>query len=257
LDLLGSAIIFILIEKALPYKKDQPSIREEWGLDMIHFTINHLLIGISLLVANNFAPTFFAWAQWSLVQDLISTLPFLLELFLCVLFADLFQYTVHRCLHAFPWLWRIHSVHHCPHFMDWLSGSRQHFIELVITRSMVLVPIFVLGFERTIIDAYVIIVGFQAVLNHTNAQINFGFLEKIIVTPQFHHWHHSSDRNAIDKNFAAHFSFIDTIFGSRVKSKEEWPKKYGITGRQLPPKYLSHLLYPFKSSFWKKDIPPK
>ncbi|MCJ8276617.1 MAG: sterol desaturase family protein, partial [Bdellovibrionales bacterium] len=99
----------------------------------------------------------------------------------------------------------------------------------------------------------VIIVGFQAVFNHANARFNFGFMEKIFVTPQFHHWHHSSDDAAIDKNYAAHFSFIDTVLGTRVDSTEEWPKEYGIVGRQLPPSYWAHMIYPFKKDFWEKD----
>jgi sterol desaturase/sphingolipid hydroxylase (fatty acid hydroxylase superfamily) len=257
LDLIGSAFIFIMIEKAFPYKKDQPILRPQWSLDGIHFAINHLLIGASLLVANSFAPTFFSWAQWSVVQKFVTGLPFGIELLLCVFVADLFQYMAHRSLHEVPWLWRLHAVHHCPENMDWLAGSRQHFFELVMTRALVLVPIFVLGFEKKVIDAYVIIVGIQAVFNHANVRIDFGFLKNIIVTPQFHHWHHSSDSVAIDKNYAAHFSFIDRLFGTDIKTDQEWPKEYGIVGRQLPANYLAHFTYPFKPSFWKKDLPTK
>lgn len=257
LDLVGSAFLFIIIEKAFPYKKEQPILRPQWSLDGIHFAVNHLLIGVSLLVANSFAETFFGWLRWPFVQSMVTGLPFAFELFLCILAADIFQYMTHRALHEVPWLWRLHAVHHCPENMDWLSGSRQHFLELTMTRAIVLVPIFVLGFEKRVIDAYVIIVGIQAVFNHANVKLNFGFLRHIFVTPQFHHWHHSSDSAAIDKNYAAHFSFIDRILGTDVKSDEEWPKEYGIVGRQLPPSYIAHMTYPFKPSFWKKDSSPK
>jgi sterol desaturase/sphingolipid hydroxylase (fatty acid hydroxylase superfamily) len=47
--------------------------------------------------------------------------------------------------------------------MDWLAGSRQHIIELLITRSRVLTPICLLLFEKNIIGAFVVILGFQAV----------------------------------------------------------------------------------------------
>ena len=33
-----------------------------------------------------------------------------------------------------------------------------------------LAPIFVLGFSKEVIDAYIVIVGFQAVFNHANVQ---------------------------------------------------------------------------------------
>jgi sterol desaturase/sphingolipid hydroxylase (fatty acid hydroxylase superfamily) len=251
LDLIGSGIVFILIEKAFPYQKNRPVLRKEWSLDALHFSVNHLLIGVTLLFANTFAAKAFGWARIEPVMTLVQSLPFILELLLIVLAADLIQYAVHRSLHEIPALWRIHAVHHCPESMDWLSGSRQHFIELVATRAFVFVPIFVLGFEKHVIDAYVILVGFQAVLNHSNVQINFGFLDKIVVTPQFHHWHHSSDQEALDRNYAAHFSFIDTLLGTRVKSEKPWPDAYGLVGRSLPANYLAHMTYPFKRSFWQ------
>jgi len=44
-----------------------------------------------------------------------------------------------------------------------MAGSRQHILEVLITRSLVFAPIFLLGFSKNVIDAYIIIVGFQAV----------------------------------------------------------------------------------------------
>ncbi|MBU6376828.1 MAG: sterol desaturase family protein [Bdellovibrionales bacterium] len=252
MDLIGSGLIFILIEKAFPYQKDRPVLRQEWSLDALHFSINHLLIGVTLLVANAFAANAFGWARITPIMSFVQSLPFIVELFLIVLAADLIQYTLHRSMHEIPVLWRVHAVHHCPESMDWLSGSRQHFIELIATRACVFVPIFVLGFEKHVIDAYVIIVGFQAVLNHANVDLNFGFFEKIIVTPQFHHWHHSSDKEALDRNYAAHFSFIDTLLGTRVHSDKKWPEAYGLVGRNLPASYIAHLTYPFQRTFWLK-----
>ena len=83
--------------------------------------------------------------------------------------------------------------------MDWLAGSRQHILELLITRTLVLAPIFVLGFSKEVIDAYIVIVGFQAVFNHANVSVRLGPLRYVIVTPNFHHWHHSQDDEAIDR----------------------------------------------------------
>jgi sterol desaturase/sphingolipid hydroxylase (fatty acid hydroxylase superfamily) len=37
-------------------------------------------------------------------------------------------------------------------------------------------------------------------------------LKWLIEIPDFHHWHHSSEREAIDRNYAAHFAF-DYLFG--------------------------------------------
>ena len=84
---------------------------------------------------------------------------------------------------------------------------------LISARTAVLAPIFVLGFSKDVIDAYIVVVGFQAVFNHANVRLPDAFarapLKWLIVTPDFHHWHHSSEREAIDRNYAAHFAFID------------------------------------------------
>jgi sterol desaturase/sphingolipid hydroxylase (fatty acid hydroxylase superfamily) len=87
----------------------------------------------------------------------------------------------------------------------------------------VLAPIFIFGFSKEVIDAYIIIVGFQAVFNHANVSVRLGPLRYIFVTPNFHHWHHSQDDEAIDKNYAANFAFLDYIFGTTVKADRKWP----------------------------------
>ena len=116
-----------------------------------------------------------------------------------MLVADLVQYWTHRAYHEVPLLWRLHAVHHSVKSMDWLAGSRQHILELLITRTLVLAPIYVLGFSKEVIDAYIVIVGFQAVFNHANVSVRLGPLRYVIVTPNFHHWHHSQDQEALDQ----------------------------------------------------------
>ena len=129
--------------------------------------------------------------------------------------------------------------------MDWMAGSRQHILELIITRTLVLAPIFVLGFSKEVIDAYIVVVGFQAVFNHANVSVRLGPLRYVIVTPNFHHWHHSQDDEAIDKNYAAHFAFIDHFFGTAVQSDRAWPAHYGVVGDYVPDGFWKQLAFPF------------
>jgi sterol desaturase/sphingolipid hydroxylase (fatty acid hydroxylase superfamily) len=253
LDLLGSTLIFIFIEKLFPLKKNQPVFREEWQTDFHHFIVNHLIVGFVLLAANQLVHGGFSWAVSTTVQTWIQGLPFLIELFLIILVADLVQYWTHRAYHEVSLLWRLHAVHHSAKSMDWLAGSRQHVIELVLTRTLVLAPIFVLGFSKSVIDAYIIIVGFQAVFNHCNVDIRLGPLRYLIVTPNFHHWHHSQDKEALDRNYAAHFAFIDYIFGTAVNAERKWPAQYGVLGDYVPNGFLKQVAFPFT---WNDKAPP-
>lgn len=255
LDLLGSTIVFILIEKLFALR-DQPVFRAEWQTDFHHFIVNHLLVGFALLVVNKAVNSGFGWAVNADVQAWIRALPFGVELFLCILVADLAQYATHRAYHEVPWLWRLHAVHHSAKTMDWLAGSRQHVIEVILTRTLVLAPIFVLGFSKPVVDAYILIVGFQAVFNHANVSVRLGPLSYVIVTPNFHHWHHSQDKEALDRNYAAHFAFIDHLFGTAVKADRTWPHRYGVLGDYVPDGFLKQMAFPFTWRERPKNAPP-
>ena len=245
LDLLGSTLMFVFIEKLFALKKDQPVFRAEWQTDLAYFGVNHLIVGFVLLATNLLVHRGFSWAFDADVQAWIQGLPFLLELFLILLVADLVQYWTHRAYHEVPLLWRLHAVHHSARSMDWLAGSRQHIIELILTRTLILAPIYVLGFSKEVIDAYIVIVGFQAVFNHANVSVRLGPLSYVIVTPNFHHWHHSQDTEAIDRNYAAHFAFLDYLFGTAVTADRKWPERYGVLGDYVPNGFLQQQTFPF------------
>ena len=249
LDLLGSSLIFIFIEKLFALRRDQPVFRPEWQTDLHHFIVNHMVVGFVLLATNLLVHKLFGWAAHDGIRGWVANLSFFVAVFLIVLVADLVQYWTHRAYHEVPLLWRLHAVHHSVKSMDWLAGSRQHIIELLITRTLVLAPIYVLGFSKEVIDAYIVIVGFQAVFNHANVSVRLGPLRYVIVTPNFHHWHHSQDKEALDRNYAAHFAFLDYAFGTAVKADREWPESYGVLGDYVPNGFLKQLAFPFT---WKR-----
>jgi sterol desaturase/sphingolipid hydroxylase (fatty acid hydroxylase superfamily) len=248
LDLLGSTIVFVLIEKLFALRREQPIFRPEWQTDLQHFVINHLSVGLVLVVVNRIIHGAFGWAESDTLRGVVQGLPFVPALLLCILVADLSQYWLHRAYHEVGFLWRFHSVHHSAKSMDWLAGSRQHIFELILTRVLVLGPIFVLGFTQRVVDAYVIVVGFQAVFNHANVSARLGPLRYVIVTPNFHHWHHSRDTEAIDRNYAAHFAFLDYLFGTAVTANRAWPDRYGVVGDYVPEGFFRQFLFPFFGS---------
>ncbi len=246
LDLLGSTLIFVLIEKIFPLYKGQPVFRREWQTDMAHFVMNHFIVGLILLTVNFLIHRVFGWMVRGNFQQIIQDIPFVFQLLLCILVADFMQYWTHRAYHEVPFLWRFHAVHHSAKTMDWLAGSRQHVLEVIFTRVCVLGPLYVFGFEKSVMDAYIIVVGFQAVFNHANVHLPWGPLKYLIVTPDFHHWHHSSDDAAIDKNYAAHYAFLDYLFGTVVKTDQKFPEKYGVVGDYMPSGFVQQQLFPFK-----------
>ena len=249
LDLLGSTLVFVAIEKMFPLYKNQSVFRREWQTDLKHFAVNHFLVGLILLSVNFTIHHGFSWLVSHDFQLAVQKVWFLPQLLLCILVADLAQYWTHRAYHEIPFLWRFHAVHHSAKTMDWLAGSRQHVLEIVFTRVCVLAPLFVIGFSEGVINAYILIVGFQAVLNHANVHLPWGPLKYLIVTPDFHHWHHSSDDEAIDRNYAAHYSFLDYLFGTAVKvpAHKPLPEKYGVVGDYMPDGWIAQQSFPFRA----------
>nr|WP_245763438.1 sterol desaturase family protein [Paraburkholderia diazotrophica] len=246
LDLLGSTTIFVLLEKVFPLHRQQPVFRAEWQTDMMHFAVNHFIIGLALLIVNFMIHRAFEWMVNAHFQHMVQQISFVPQLLLCMLVADLAEYAAHRAYHEVPFLWRFHAVHHSVKSMDWLAGSRQHIFELVSTRVVVLGPLFALGLDKVVIDAYIIVVGFQAVFNHANVSLPWGPLRYIFVTPDFHHRHHSSDDEAIDRNYAAHFAFIDYLFGTAVRTGRRSPGKYGVVGDYVPDGFIRQQAFPFR-----------
>ena len=122
LDLLGSSMVFILIEKMFPLHREQPVFRPGWQTDFTHFIVNHLMVGLALVIVNFAIHRLFGWLVCAPLQKWVGGLPFFAELFLVLLVADLVQYWTHRAYHEIPFLWRFHAVHHSAEYMDWMAG---------------------------------------------------------------------------------------------------------------------------------------
>ena len=242
LAFLLSTFVFMTLEKLFPRFRNQVILREEWGLDLWYFCFNHLAISAILIYAN-YQVAHFDWAISPAVQESVRAIPLWLQVVIIVLAADFVLYWEHRLYHEVKLLWPIHAVHHSVRNLDWLAGSRGHFIQVFSERAMVMVPLYLLGIETTALNVYVTFAALQAILIHCNVSFSFGWLRFIFVTPQFHHWHHSSEKPAIDTNYSAHTVLFDRLFGTYHMPDAHWPAHYGTT-KPLPSSYLGQTLYP-------------
>ena len=250
LAFLGSVVIFTTLEKLFPRHKNQVILRAEWGLDLFYFCFNHLAISAILIYANYHA-SHFDWALSESLQSTIRSIPIWAQVVLIILCADFVLYWEHRLYHEVKWLWPIHAVHHSIENLDWLAGSRGHFIQVFSERAMVMVPLYLLGADQTALNIYVTFAALQAIIIHCNMRFSFGPLKHIFVTPQFHHWHHSSEKPAIDTNYAAHTVLFDRLFGTYHMPDSHWPADYGTTVR-LPRTIIGQTLYPITALINKK-----
>ncbi|MCU1286016.1 MAG: Fatty acid hydroxylase superfamily protein [Acidobacteriales bacterium] len=246
LNLIFFSAVFVPMERLFARHPEQAIFRQGWRTDIIYFLMSNLLVGFTTLLTMKPAMVLFSWAVSAQFQSAVRSQPVVLQFLEVILIADLFQYWVHRSFHTWPSLWRFHAVHHSAEAMDWLAGSRLHLVDAVATRAIIFLPFYVLGFSQAALLAYVIVVSLQATFIHANVRFNFGPLRLLFATPQFHHWHHGADAEAIDKNFAVHLPALDLLFGTFHMPKGEWPHAYGITNNPVPEGYLKQMVYPFR-----------
>jgi lathosterol oxidase len=246
ISLVISAAVFIPIERMMAVRPMSP-LRPEWRTDMGYFFMSHMLIQFIFISVTASTATVAAFAAWPPLRSVLQSLPFVVQFLLCVFFADLFQATLHRAYHKLGFLWRFHAVHHSSRNMDWLAGSRVHLVEIVLTRCSVLLPLVVLGFSTNAVNAYVVFVGIQAVLAHANMRLEWGWLEYVICSPRYHHWHHARDEAYVDANYAIHLPVIDMVMGTfRRPPSGQWPPEYGVMELEsVPAGFFAQHAMPF------------
>jgi sterol desaturase/sphingolipid hydroxylase (fatty acid hydroxylase superfamily) len=245
LNLIVYTIVFVPLERLFARLPEQDVFRKSWRTDLTYFFVSAVLVQVTTIVTLKPAMVLFDWAAVPGVQHTVAAWPAAVQ-FVAILFvADFIQYWVHRAFHRVPILWRFHAIHHSAEHMDWLADSRLHLVDVAVTRGLTYVPIYVLGFADAPLFAYLIVVSAQATFIHANVRFDFGPLKWVVATPQFHHWHHAEDAEAVDKNFAVHLPLLDAVFGT-MHLPPRWPRAYGLAhGQRMPDGYVRQLVWPF------------
>jgi sterol desaturase/sphingolipid hydroxylase (fatty acid hydroxylase superfamily) len=240
-----TVLIFVPFERMLAKNPRQKIFRREWQTDITYLFVNRLFVGVGLslvvvlvvlagplLVPENFRLAVARQSNWVQVAELI-------------LLSDLIFYGVHRLFHAVPYLWRFHAVHHSIEQMDWLAAHRIHPVDQILTKGASLVPCFLMGFSNAAIVAFFLLFRWHTILLHANARITFGPIRWLVASPNFHHWHHSKEPEAWDKNFASQLAMLDILFGTAYMPAKKWTPSYGLD-EAVPRTYARQILYPFR-----------
>ncbi|MCB2067148.1 MAG: sterol desaturase family protein [Erythrobacter sp.] len=243
-NLLATGFMFAPLERLVPHRREQRLFRAEWREDLFYFLVSSMfvqLLGFLALAPSNAINA--NTDSWGAFRAGVASLPWLVQFVIVLVASDFVQYWYHRLFHQVPFLWGFHAVHHSAKSMDWLAGSRMHFVEIVLLRAVTSLPLFTLGFSPAVMQAYLGFIYVWSSLLHANVGGNFNLLGHWIATPRFHHWHHGLEAEAVDVNFAIHFPWLDKLFGTFHLPPDRWPENYGIP-EQVPQGYWGQLLYP-------------
>jgi sterol desaturase/sphingolipid hydroxylase (fatty acid hydroxylase superfamily) len=246
LNLILLGVIFIPIER-LFRKNEQPIFRDDWREDMFYFFVSSLFVQSLTYMSLTPSLTLVEGTGWATgFREMIASQPLIVQFFEIMFVTDFVQYWFHRLFHEIPWLWKFHAVHHSAQKMDWIAGSRMHVCEIVLLRAFTTVPMYFMGYSEQALYAYIFFVYLFSVFVHSNLRFHFGFMQHILCTPRFHHWHHGVEKESININYAVHFPILDRLFGTHHLPGEDWPVGYGISGHPVPRGYFSQFKYPFQ-----------
>ena len=233
LGLLG--LIFIPLERCFPLRK-APILRPQLRADLAFYFINGLLPRLLLIMPLSAL----AWAArhfhaTSLSGSWAASLPWRERLLLIVLVAEVGGYWGHRLSHEVPWLWRFHAVHHSAPYIDWLVNSRAHPFDMAFGRFSALVPVYLIGLAQPSDSSpdllpilYTLIATTWSFFVHANLNWRLGWLEHLVATPAFHHWHHTNEAGRyLNKNYATFLPLLDKLFGTLYLPRLRWPRSYG------------------------------
>lgn len=145
---------------------------------------------------------------------------------------DACNWFAHLANHRFLALWRFHEVHHSQEDMSVLTVFRTHPL-IHFSYLVALLPGIVLlangAVSTTLLVIYAAIVAFA----HSNTNLGFGPLGRIIVSPNFHRIHHKLD-GPQDVNLGFALTIWDQLFHRAVFPTEDTIRTdTGLPGRPI------------------------
>jgi sterol desaturase/sphingolipid hydroxylase (fatty acid hydroxylase superfamily) len=246
IGLLILAVVFFPLEKLWPAHRGQRFFRPGFGTDILHFLFTGALTTVGLFLLAVPVVVVIRLTTPDVIRDAVTSQPAALQLAEAVMIVELVGYWSHRLMHTVPALWRLHRVHHSSERMDWLAAAHLHPFDGSIGRLFAVIPLAYLGFTGATFGSAILLLQAHAIFQHSNVRVRFGPLRRVVSSPQYHHWHHTNDVHARDRNFSGLFPWIDALFGTQHLPDHEWPRTYGVDD-PMPTGYLRQLASPFRS----------
>ncbi len=177
-------------------------------------------------------------------------LPLWLQAILAGLLIEFGAYVSHYLHHNNRFLWPLHAMHHSPERLYTLNNFRFHPFNHVINHLLMIVPPLLIGFSAPAILAYTALSTPILLLQHSNIDFRFGWLNLILNTNEAHRWHHSDRLQEGNSNYGRATLIFDQIFKTYYfPNGQNTPEKIGLyqSSENFPRarNTVAQLLYPF------------
>ena len=255
---LGILVFFGLIEAIFGYLSESKRTKNDVMVEV--FNTFFLIVIAKPLIA------FVSFGLCALIlpnqNELVMGLPLWLNILIFVLVDDFLQYWYHRSAHEYKLLWKWHRPHHAATEMGLLVSYREAIYYFLFIPNLWWLGIYTFLGGGVAVAIGIVLKQFVIISSHSLATWDAVFyrnkaltpiikvVERIFITPAFHHSHHAV--SSLDNvgnpegNFGNMFSIWDQLFGT-ARFIHEYPEAYGL---QNDPEdsWMSHAFYPLIKS---------
>lgn len=223
------------VERLIPYRDEWNHSQDDSLRDAIHVFVNESMILLSVAAIPVLAALRGPHTWWP------GGLPFVVQVLIAILVADLGITLVHMASHRYGWLWRLHAVHHSVTRCYGLNGLMKHPLHQTLEMLGGVAPLLVVGMPVSVASALSVCVAVQLLMQHSNADYRVGPARRILALNSGHRFHHLRDAGEGDVNFGLFTLLWDHLAGTYVydpdrrfatadlgmAAKPDYPTAYG------------------------------
>lgn len=248
------------LEIIFPWRKNQKIFRKDFWLDTFYMFFNFFLLNLIVLIfLSNTAEAIFndilnlinlKLSDFQILN--VDALPYGLGLLVFFFVSDFIQWNTHRLLHRVPFLWNFHKLHHSVKEMGFAAHLRYHWMEPIVYKSILYIPLAIIGgFEIqdvAIVHFFALSVGH---LNHANLGWDYGPFKYVFNNPKMHIWHHAKvlpKHTKYGVNYGLTLSIWDYLFKTSHVPYNGRDIELGFNNDENFPKgFLEQEIYPIKT----------
>ena len=256
--------VFLIVERVRPAQR-RPLVARGHVQDLL-FTVFTALVVIPLVTALTLSFTAVAKDALPWIVLPRTAAPRWAATALIFVAMDGCNWLAHLANHRVRMLWRFHELHHSQEDMSVLTVFRTHPL-IHVSYLIALLPGIVLvangALSTSLLVLYAAIVAFA----HSNTNLGFGPVERVLVSPNFHRIHHQLD-GPQDVNLGFALTVWDQLAHRAVFPTEVTVRiDTGLAGRPLVVEqagpaarhfsvFLAQLIGPFRPMNTVTDLPP-
>lgn len=257
----GALFVILIAERIAPAVPRQQSLNAGALQDALYFFVLTPAAIIAVFMWLRVLDGLFEGSLSFLALDVGSAWSTPLLVVVALLFGDFLRWFHHWLRHKVPLFWKFHAIHHAQREMTAFTDARFHPLDLFVAQTVGFLPFFVLGgrLENGVgaAAALALLVTWFPRYYHANVRGRFGPLRYLLVTPQSHRVHHSTEPAHADKNFGVIFSIWDRIFRTHCDDDvypatgvedERVGSEQGVAPVAVARSLIADMLYPFRPS---------